>query len=245
MHICGFFGKRPAERDFVFEGLPARVTDAWANIVSNWLHACTTAAPQTWHNAYFSAPVWRFALPANHLDERAWIGLVAGSADTMGRTFPLAVLMSMHVEQFSNDIIFQIDEIMDRLELDLLTFLAGESNRRNFLNSVTNCSADIRAAIDEPPYKVSMTLPDLESDEAGLCIPWTDLVASNEVPAHILVWLETDKKKKRSSAPGYWWHEGSPERVSEVCVFSAMPEADAARGIFMGHWEAQGWRERT
>ncbi|WP_428526677.1 type VI secretion system-associated protein TagF [Roseibium sp.] len=243
MHICGFFGKRPAERDFVFEGLPARVTDAWANMMSGWLGACTAAAPKTWQNDYFSAPVWRFALPVKHLDDHSWIGLVAASADTMGRTFPLAVLMSMHVDRFGKDVIFQIDEIMDRLELELLTFLAGESNRRHFLNSVTNCSADIRAAIDEAPYNVSMTLPDLENDEAGLCIPWTDLVAPNEVAAHILVWPEAGKKK-RPLAPGYWWHEGSPERVSEVCVFSAMPGAEAARGIYLGQWEAQGWRER-
>lgn len=243
MRICGYFGKRPVERDFVFEGLPARVTDAWANVMGAWMAAAQAAAPKTWQAEFYTAPVWRFAVAANHLNDRAWIGLMAASADEMGRPFPLAILMSMHVENFGKQIIFQIDEFMDRLELDLLDFLAGETQRKDFLSRVTVSAADIHATLDNLRHEVPASFPDLAEGESGLCMPWADLIAPNEQAGQILVW-EQSAQMRHPPAPGYWWHEGSAQRVAEYCVFAGMPAASAAVGMFLGNWQSFGWRLR-
>ncbi|GAA0783477.1 type VI secretion system-associated protein TagF [Roseibium denhamense] len=243
MTICGYFGKRPIERDFVYDGLPARVTDAWAGAVSSWLTGCRDFDPQTWHGAYYSAPVWRFAIPKGHLSDRAWLGMLAASADEMGRAFPLVILMDADCPAFSNDVLFHVDEVMDRLELSLLAFVAGETTRREFQNRIVAAAASIRAALQEDIPQISVTFPDLAKDETALCMPWAHLIAPNEHPEEVLIYKEAHGEKGPGQ-PGFWWHEGSPDRVSEYCVFSRMPAAPAAIGMFMGQWQSFGWKSR-
>lgn len=243
MNMCGYFGKRPADRDFVFEGLPTRVTEVWADRISSWLIGLRAAAPETWRGSYYAAPLWRFAVAANHLTDQAWIGLMAASADEMGRAFPFAVLMSMQANAFGKEVVFQIDEVMDALELDVLDFLAGDTNRGKFLSRIAVGSADIRSALDHKNGEVLASIPELSGGEAGLCTPWSDLAAPDGAERHILVWDRTHDMP-HPAAPGYWWHEGCADRVAEYCVFGGMPEADAAVGMFLGNWNKFGWRPR-
>jgi len=87
--VVGFYGKLPAHGDFVRRNLPPSFCDPW----DAWLQAGIAAARdhlgEGWDAAWDQAPAWRFALPAGACGPDPVAGVMAPSADTVGRRFAL------------------------------------------------------------------------------------------------------------------------------------------------------------
>jgi type VI secretion system protein ImpM len=86
----GWYGKLPWVGDFVGHGLP------WQRAWDEWLQRGLPAAEAAWGGAVLRERVrgmapWQLLLPAADDQGLGWCGIVAGSADRVGRTFPLLV----------------------------------------------------------------------------------------------------------------------------------------------------------
>jgi type VI secretion system protein ImpM len=89
-HRIGWYGKLPWVGDFVGHGLP------WQRAWDDWLQRSLRGAEVAWGGAALRDRVrgmapWQLLLPAQDGEGLAWCGIVAGSADRVGRVFPLVV----------------------------------------------------------------------------------------------------------------------------------------------------------
>ena len=93
--LIGLFGKLPAHGDFVRRGLPPSFCEPW----DAWLQAGMTAARRSlggaWEATWEAAPAWRFALPTGACGPDPVAGVVAPSADSVGRRFALTVAATL------------------------------------------------------------------------------------------------------------------------------------------------------
>ncbi len=87
----GLFGKLPSRGDFVTRGLPRSFLDPWEAWVTQALAASRALLGDAWMEAWMTAPVWRFSLPAGACGPAPVLGLMLPSVDRVGRAYPLTV----------------------------------------------------------------------------------------------------------------------------------------------------------
>ena len=87
----GLFGKLPAHGDFVRRALPRSFIGPWDAWLSEGIAHARAALGEEWDAAWEAAPVWRFRLSPGVCGPDAAVGVVATSADTVGRQFPLTL----------------------------------------------------------------------------------------------------------------------------------------------------------
>ena len=87
----GAFGKLPSMGDFLRHNLPSGFVQTW----DTWLQAGMLNLRETmaerWADAYMSAPIWRFTLPAGFAGAQAVSGIMMASVDRVGRQYPLTL----------------------------------------------------------------------------------------------------------------------------------------------------------
>jgi type VI secretion system protein ImpM len=89
--LIGFFGKLPAQGDFVRAGLPRGTVEMWDQWLSAVLFGSQTVMGDSWRPAWMEAPVWRFALSNGMCGPDGIVGLWMPSVDRIGRYFPLMI----------------------------------------------------------------------------------------------------------------------------------------------------------
>jgi type VI secretion system protein ImpM len=87
--VIGFYGKIPANGDFVQNGLPRSFTDAWHGWMQECLAGSRAVLGEAWTGLWMQAPIWRFRLAPNVCGPAALTGLWMPSVDRVGRYFPL------------------------------------------------------------------------------------------------------------------------------------------------------------
>jgi type VI secretion system protein ImpM len=84
----GFFGKLPARGDFLRANLP----EDFIAPLDAWCRECLTASRAglgaQWQEAWMTAPIWHFLLPAGACGAQAVLGVWLPSMDKVGRHFP-------------------------------------------------------------------------------------------------------------------------------------------------------------
>ncbi len=91
--VIGFHGKLPARGDFVTRGLPSSFLSAWEAWVDGALAASRALLGEAWREAWMTAPVWRFCLPAGACGPDPALGVMMPSIDRVGRLYPLTVVV--------------------------------------------------------------------------------------------------------------------------------------------------------
>ena len=91
----GWYGKLPAQGDFVTRRLPPSFIEPW----DAWLNAMLSGSRErlgsAWRDAFLSAPAWRFMLAPGVVGQQGWAGLIVPSVDSVGRYFPLTVASAL------------------------------------------------------------------------------------------------------------------------------------------------------
>jgi type VI secretion system protein ImpM len=91
----GYYGKLPSRGDFITQRLPATFVEPWDEWLQKSLVESKAALGEAWLDAYLSAPLWRFMLPAGVAGGNAMIGMMMASVDRAGRYFPLTLAASL------------------------------------------------------------------------------------------------------------------------------------------------------
>ena len=103
----GVFGKIPAHGDFIQRNLDKSFLEPW----DEWLQRCIASSREMldykWLDVYLTSPIWRFVLTAGVVDEHCWAGIVVPSVDSVGRYFPLTIVLQL--PKNTNLFMFQTD----------------------------------------------------------------------------------------------------------------------------------------
>jgi protein phosphatase/serine/threonine-protein phosphatase Stp1 len=91
----GLFGKIPAHGDFVRRALPLSFTRPWDEWLCRGLATARAMLGDGWNAAWERAPVWRFCLAPGICGPEAAVGVLATSADMMGRQFPITLAATL------------------------------------------------------------------------------------------------------------------------------------------------------
>ncbi len=97
---AGYFGKVPSKGDFVSANLPGSFIDPWDEWLRLTLLHSRERLGEAARIAFLSSPVWRFVLAPGVCGPQGWAGVLASSADRVGRTYPLTLAMA--VPPYSN-----------------------------------------------------------------------------------------------------------------------------------------------
>lgn len=241
MDTTGYFGKVPTARDFVYHGLPVRLTEAWASMVSPWLAAARSQDEKNWPQAALTSPVWRFLLPGGvpgAEDCGGCAGLMAGSIDGAGRVFPFAVLLLS--ESFTaRRPDAALDLVFDGIEPAMLAFMEGQFAAADLTAALLNEVRSFTAATSNETLK-----PVLDGGGDAACFiggrpAWN---AGAAVESYRPVAASTPRLDVSES---YWWHDGmGPQRGPEFCVFRGLPGDTAAQPFFNADWR-KAWQRRN
>lgn len=87
----GWFGKAPGAGDFLRRGLSPEFVAPWDAFLQRLLTEGREALGPGWRDAYFAAPIWRFALAPGLCGPRGAAGVLMPSVDRVGREFPLTL----------------------------------------------------------------------------------------------------------------------------------------------------------
>lgn len=238
----GYFGKVPGARDFIFAGLPMRTADLWADRMAGWIAAGKAASRSDWPGRFLGAPAWRFVLAKDVIGPEAWIGLLAGSVDSVGREFPFTVMLSADIDPGELQPLRELDMRLDSLDEGVLAFIDGQIDQAQLMGSLGQAAADIggdlkrlRAGGDAGPV-----LP--RQDHEAVC--FSDVIERGHSGVryrHIHAWPASTIKEGRMK-PCLWWHEGWQERPAEFCVTRGLPSTACAVSFFLGNWQQHGWQ---
>mgnify|MGYP003576897091 FL=1 len=153
--LPGWFGKLPGMGDFAHRRLPESFRSVWDPWLQRGL-ARLRDRHADWTSHYLEAPVWCFALGAQVVGERGWMGVLMPSVDGVGRYFPFTLAVeldegvpgALHGEALVAALrwwAFGTQAVLEGLEgdLDALRFDAALS--RLFVGVAAEPSADDRS----------------------------------------------------------------------------------------------------
>ena len=133
----GAFGKFPGMGDFLRVNLPAGFVQAWDTWLQQGMLDIREQLGEAWTDAYMSAPIWRFTLPAGAAGSHVVTGILMASVDRVGRQYPLTLATchdapSTVVSHFANGRVFDqleniaLDALEDTATRDSLTTALAE-----------------------------------------------------------------------------------------------------------------------
>ncbi|WP_299044410.1 type VI secretion system-associated protein TagF [uncultured Tateyamaria sp.] len=135
----GAFGKIPGMGDFLKVNLPASFVQAWDTWLQEGLLALRERMGTGWNDAYLSAPIWRFTLPAGIAGDRAMSGILMASVDRVGRQYPMTIATphpdtDPALTHFANRTVF---EQLEKIALSALDDEIGRDRLMSALDTVT------------------------------------------------------------------------------------------------------------
>lgn len=97
MHIGfpGCYGKLPGAGDFLSRRLEPGFVAAWDRWLQAGLQDSRASLGVQWNECYLNAPIWRFALAPGLCSDRAMLGVLMPSVDSVGRYFPFSIVQEV------------------------------------------------------------------------------------------------------------------------------------------------------
>jgi type VI secretion system protein ImpM len=238
--LFGYHGKVPAAPDFAFQGLPARTADGWAARMAEWMAAGRDAAGGQWTERFLGAPLWRFAISKGHIGSESWVGVLASSVDSIGRTFPFTVMVSVDLDPGTCQPISLLDPQLDRVEGHLLSFIEGHISRESLMRLVAEVRVALKGKLQERPAQGIALLP--APDDEAVCLSGH---AMPGLAADGLVAFRWASSPVTVGSRGLclWWHDAYGNRPPEFCVTRGFTRAANPAPFFLGDWQGHGWTQ--
>ena len=121
----GIFGKLPAKRDYVMNGMPPELME----VLDPWLQSAVAQSRndmgQGWLQTYLASPIWRFWL-GSRIAGRTIVGALMPSVDGVGRYFPLCCA-GIYDHPIAPPDLDPHDEWFEKLEENMLATLSEDT----------------------------------------------------------------------------------------------------------------------
>ncbi|OAN11058.1 type VI secretion system-associated protein [Photobacterium jeanii] len=218
----GYFGKVPQRGDFIQDKLSANFISSW----SEWLQASVAVSreqlEEAWQEYYMTGPIWHFGFSAGVCGEKALIGSLMPSVDSVGRQF-----------------FFSQATVIDQPPLDYWLDREWSVQSEEHILQVLDDEVDLGEWVEKtkqacwhhevkPPASPISVL----SQSSEHCI------LSEPVDANLLLHHAYQQQYGRYCL---WWTSGS-EYVPECSVISnGLPLVSQFSAFLDGRWEQWGW----
>src|SRR5690606_1065729 len=144
----GWYGKMPANGDFVHRRLSRELVQWW----DKWLQMGVAGMRQrdaaNMESAYQDAPLWNFAIPAGSGLGIVQLGCIGPSRDRVGRCYPLATVLNMPERDFSPAVLSGASGFYRQLGVSLLAALRHSCNPEQFDQSLRVACEQIDAMVE-------------------------------------------------------------------------------------------------
>ena len=225
----GFFGKVMSHADFVSRRMPPGFLQRWDGWLQEALHVSRQRLGPCWLATYLHSPIWRFALAADACDAHAWAGIMMPSVDSVGRQFPLTIVVKLAPGVDILDCLCEGQSWYAALET-----LALSSLGENFV------LADFDLALSVLPA-IFAREGDCDSRAPGglhLSLEGIDQMSSS-LPAIAL-------SLSRLTLHGHslWWSDGSEKMAPSLLCCKGLPAPASVAAMLDGCWEQGGWQSR-
>ncbi len=98
----GWYGKIPAEGDFLQRRLPNTVINRWAQWFQSGLLNLQQELPEEGQHPFDSAPVWNFVIPASLGNQYVQMGCLLPARDRVGRYYPVCAMRLWSLSEWHN-----------------------------------------------------------------------------------------------------------------------------------------------
>jgi type VI secretion system protein ImpM len=236
----GYFGKIPANGDFVRHRLPPEFISQW----DQWLQSGIASSKvqlgaDGWLDTYLTSPVWRFALSEGVCNEQAWAGIMLPSVDRVGRYFPLTLAAPVT----SNERLFSVaqndEDWFVEVERAALSTLDQKIDVEQFTIEADSLSAPPNARTENEPRFTAAPESNYENTDHWLI----DVAPPNQLIRSTFFLVQSILLRDLPHL-SLWWTGGS-ERV-QPCVFisAGLPPASGFVALLDGNWDQWGWNNR-
>lgn len=135
----GAFGKIPGMGDFLRVNLPSGFIQPWDTWLQTSLLDIRDQLGEGWNDAYLSAPIWRFTLPAGAVGSQCVTGILMASVDRVGRQYPLT-LAALHNAPSTVTSHYANGPVFEQLETIALNALEDGATRDSLTNALASVS---------------------------------------------------------------------------------------------------------
>ena len=230
----GFYGKLPAQGDFVVRRLASGFVQQW----DAWLQACLAhsrnALGAAWEQLYRNAPVWRFLLAPGTCGNSAWAGLMQPSIDRVGRYFPLTVVVELPSD------------------LEVLDTMALAEHWYDAVEGVTELAFGTEVSLEELDARLAATVfpaaaivpSDSAEDTLPLNVREAPALKIGCPPGQGIAYVRSVLREEQVDVGHSHcvWFDATAETIERVVLVSrALPEPDRFCALLDGAWERHGW----
>jgi type VI secretion system ImpM family protein len=233
MSNLGFFGKIPLTGDFIHRRMSSVFMNRWDEWLKiNILHSQKKLG-ERWLPVYSQSPMWRFCIAPGVIDDKAYLGIMIPSVDSVGRYFPLTVAQAVDPKAIPFMLSDTANQWFQNIEDLLLDLLEGyEPNLQVF---------DAKIAALQPKWIDTITsIPAGQAslDRAfNLRLEVNSAATINHSVSSFMLHNLVESKKGFT----FWWNEGSEAYQPSILMSDKLPAMDQFCALLDGSWQEHKW----
>jgi type VI secretion system protein ImpM len=233
MSNLGFFGKIPLTGDFIHRRMSSVFMNRWDEWLKiNILHSQTQLG-ERWLPIYSQSPMWRFCIAPGVIDDKAYLGIMIPSVDSVGRYFPLTVAQAVDPKAIPFMLADTANQWFQNIEDLLLDLLEGyEPNLQVF---------DAKVAALQPKWIDAIA--DIPAGQASIDKGFNlrlEVNSANTINHSVSSFMLHNLVESKKGFT-FWWNEGSEAYQPSVLFSDKLPAADQFCGLLDGSWQEHQW----
>ncbi len=229
----GFFGKIPLTGDFIHRRMSSVFMNRWDDWLKVNILYSQNKLEDRWLPIYSQSPMWRFCISPGIIDEKAYIGLMIPSVDSVGRYFPLTLVQAVNNKAIPFILSTKANQWFQNIEDLLLDLLEGyEPDLQVFDEKIAALQAQW---IEQLP-----TIPTGNASIEGsfsLQLEVNSADSINHSFSSLMLQNLADSKKPFT----FWWNEGSQAYQPNILFSDRLPVKDQFCGLLDGSWQEHQW----
>lgn len=233
MSNLGFFGKIPLTGDFIHRRMNSVFMNRWDEWLKvNILHSQNKLGEQ-WLPLYSQSPMWRFCIAPGVIDDKAYLGIMIPSVDSVGRYFPLTVVQAVEPKAIAFMLSDTANQWFQNIEDLLLDLLEGyEPNLQVFDAKITALQPKWIDTINDIPSGLASL-----DKSFNLRLEVSSASSINHSVSSLMLNNLIDNKK----AFTFWWNEGSEAYSPSILLSDKLPATDQFSALLDGSWNEHKW----
>ncbi len=233
MSNLGFFGKIPLTGDFIHRRMSSVFMNRWDEWLKvNILHSQQKLGDR-WLPIYSQSPMWRFCIAPRVIDDKAYLGIMIPSVDSVGRYFPLTVAQAVDKKALPFMLSDTANHWFQNIEDLLLDLLEGyEPNLQVF---------DAKISALKPKWIDSINnIPTAQTSLNGSFNLHLEVSSANSIN-NSLSSLMLHNLLESNKGFTFWWNEGSEAYQPNILLSDKLPAKEQFSALLDGSWEEHKW----